>query len=202
MASRITVLELRDAIADALATSYKDYEIEAASDCLGLPVVAHAWTYNPKRVYVRNRLASVGLSDLTDLAQRIIDDLHAPEIEALVSRARGVRGVDGELKNLIFAADGPKPRIVLRDAINNIIEIVEGADRCLVYHRSLPPEGLTWGELVTWWGTRAPSPSNDREDARDLYRRLARSSGIRPRRSSSKPTQPGSAGQTATPHRL
>jgi len=33
-------------------------------------------------------------------------------------------GVAGDLKNLIFAADGPKPRIVLRDAINNVIEIV------------------------------------------------------------------------------
>lgn len=178
MASRVTVLELRDAIADVLATAYKQYEIEAASDRLGLPVVADAWTYNSKRVYVRNRLAGVGLSELTELAQRIVEDHHAPELAALVSRARGIRGVDGELKNLIFAADGPKPRIVLKDAINNVIEIVDGADRCLVYDRPLPPDGLTWGELVGWWTSGMPGSSGDHESAaRDLYRRLSRSLG-------------------------
>lgn len=56
--------------------------------------------------------------------------------------------VDGEMKNLIFAADGPKPRIVLADAVSNTIDIVEGADRCLVYDRTLSPIGLTWGELL------------------------------------------------------
>jgi hypothetical protein len=39
---------------------------------------------------------------------------------------------------------------VLRDAINNVIEIVEGADRCLVYDRPLEHSGLSWGSLVQW----------------------------------------------------
>ncbi|MFJ4689538.1 hypothetical protein [Streptomyces sp. NPDC088789] len=34
-------------------------------------------------------------------------------------------GVSGELKNLIFAADGPKPQIVLPDSISNTIRIVK-----------------------------------------------------------------------------
>jgi hypothetical protein len=177
MPPRVTVLELRDAIADALSTSYKDYEIEAASDWLGMPQVEDAWTYNSKRVYVRNRLAGMAMSELIQLARRIMDELHAPDLEALVSRAQGMRGVDGELKNLIFAADGPKPRIVLRDAINNVIEIVEGADRCLVYDRPLPHEGLTWGELVAWWTSRSSDPhvKAKANGAHDLYRRLRRS---------------------------
>jgi hypothetical protein len=41
------------------------------------------------------------------------------------------------MKNLIFAADGPKPRIVLRDAINNDLEIAGNAGYCLVYDRPL-----------------------------------------------------------------
>lgn len=180
MAPRVTVLELRDAIADSLATAYKDYEIDAACDRLDFPVVDNPWTYNSKRVYVRNRLAGVGMSELLDFAQRIVEDLPAPDLEGLISRGRGVRGVDGALKNLIFAADGPKPRIVLKDAINNIIEIVEGADRCLVYDRPLPQaqDGLTWGELLLWWQSRTPGVSGDpRDAARNLYKRLARSIG-------------------------
>jgi hypothetical protein len=47
------------------------------------------------------------------------------------------------MKNLIFAADGPKPRIVLRDAINNDLEIVENAESCLIYDQPLADAGLT-----------------------------------------------------------
>jgi hypothetical protein len=54
-----------------------------------------------------------------------------------------VTGVGAELKNLIFAANGPKPRIVLRDAINNVIEITENAEFCMVYDRPLAEAGLS-----------------------------------------------------------
>ncbi len=90
--------------------------------------------------------------------------------------AVGVTGVDGDLKNLIFAADGPKPRIVLRDAVNNVIEIVENAEHCLVYDRPLGPDGLTWQALVAWW-RESHGLGDDREAARDLYKRLLRSLG-------------------------
>ncbi|MER6503089.1 hypothetical protein ABT218_27910 [Streptomyces sp. NPDC001455] len=55
----------------------------------------------------------------------------------------------GSFKNLIFAADGPKPQIVLRDAVNNDVEIVRNADNCLVFTDSLPPYGLTWRQMVS-----------------------------------------------------
>ena len=67
------------------------------------------------------------------------------------------------MKNLIFAADGPKPRIVLRDAINNDLEIVENAQYCLVYDRPLADTGLTWRQLTAW---RARSDSLDGEEER------------------------------------
>jgi hypothetical protein len=87
-----------------------------------------------------------------------------------------VRGVEGQLKNIIFASTGPKPRIVLRDAINNVVEVVENAEYCLVYDRPLGEAGLTWAELVDWWrGNRGLLDQDEVEAARSLYRRLAAS---------------------------
>jgi hypothetical protein len=90
--------------------------------------------------------------------------------------AGGVRGVDGQLKNIIFASTGPKPRIVLRDALNNVIEVTENVDYCLFYDRPLSSSGLTWAELVDWW--RAADSLQDQSDVevgRSLYRRLSAS---------------------------
>lgn len=42
-------------------------------------------------------------------------------------------GVPGHCKNLIFAADGPKPELVLADALNNDIRITKNEEFCLVY---------------------------------------------------------------------
>ena len=110
---------------------------------------------------------------LNDLFDPIFSRLEQLEDE---QAAGGVRGVDGQLKNIIFAPNGPKPRIVLRDAINNIVEVVENAECCLFYDRPLSEAGLTWVELVDWW--RASNELGDQDDvevARSLYRRLAAS---------------------------
>ena len=60
-------------------------------------------------------------------------------------------GSNLHLKNLIFAANGPKPEIVLEDATTNDIKIVKNAEYCLVYDREFLEHGLLWGELVDWW---------------------------------------------------
>jgi hypothetical protein len=85
----------------------------------------------------------------------------------------GARGVGGELKNLIFAANGPKPKIVLRDAVNNDLEIVENGEYCLVYDRPLSDSGLSWRQLTAWWA-KDDQLAEDAEHAaaRSLYRRL------------------------------
>ena len=87
-----------------------------------------------------------------------------------------MRGVDGQPRNLIFGSTGPKPQIVLRDAINNIIEVTRNAEYCLFYDQPLGASGLTWGELVGWWRRIARLDTND--DAavgRHLYGRLSES---------------------------
>jgi len=94
-----------------------------------------------------------------------------------------VRGVDGQLKNIIFASTGRKPRIVLTDAINNVIEVVENAEYCLFYDRPLSDAGLTWAELVDWWrATNNLEGQDGIEVGRSLYRRLAASLGSEPER--------------------
>ena len=82
-----------------------------------------------KRRYVRNRLMGLSAVELAEMARAIANEYDDPGLAALVGAGWRCVGVEGELKNLIFAAHGPKPRIVLRDAINNVIEIVEHADK-------------------------------------------------------------------------
>lgn len=92
--------------------------------------------------------------------------------------ATSILGVDGELKNVIFASTGYKPRIVLRDAINNVVEVTRNADTCLFYDRPLGPSGLTWRDLIDWWRSkRSLEDANDADVGRDLYRRLCASLG-------------------------
>lgn len=82
-------------------------------------------------------------------------------------------GVDGQLKNLIFASSGPKPEIVLMDAINNVVQVTKHGEHCLFYDRPLTGTGLTWGELTAWWRDAAQqSDESDQAVARHLYGRL------------------------------
>ncbi|MEU8812576.1 hypothetical protein ACN6K5_001570 [Streptomyces violaceoruber] len=83
-------------------------------------------------------------------------------------------GVPGVMKNLIFAADGPKPEFVLGDAINNDVLIVKNEQFCLVYSQPLSASGLTWGEMISWWRARESLPADmpDNEVGRALYKRL------------------------------
>ena len=65
---------------------------------------------------------------------------------------------------------------MLRDAINNDLEIVGERRHCLVYDRPLPETGLTWRQLTAWWARRTAWPrTRARRRGRDLYRRLMKS---------------------------
>lgn len=167
---------LRDAIADALADKVKAYNLAAV--CVRLGMAAQGQDENPfysKRVYVHNRLLELTLNDLAAIAGKVVEEYDVEELRTLLAQL-GAHGVKGNLKNLIFAADGPKPRIVLRDAINNVIEIVENAQHCLVYDRPLSERGLTWRELVSWWAAlNSLAPGTEHENAQSLYVRLRRS---------------------------
>jgi hypothetical protein len=89
-------------------------------------------------------------------------------------------GVRGSVKNLIFAANGPKPEIVLGDAINNDIQIVKNAEYCLVYDLPISQSGLLWSDLVAWWAAKHGTNTPAVEMERRLYRRLEMSLGSPP----------------------
>jgi hypothetical protein len=89
-----------------------------------------------------------------------------------VYKATKLQGcVPSPVKNLIFAAKGPKPDIVFLDALNNDIEIT-GENNCLVYQESVPSSGLSWSNLVQWWTARTNTDPISSETEKALRERL------------------------------
>ncbi len=89
-----------------------------------------------------------------------------------------MQGVSSEVKNLIFAANGPKHEIVLTDAIRNEIKIVKNQEYCLKYDRPLLEKGLLWEELVDWWRDEEELHNLTRPaQRRHLFKRLKTSLG-------------------------
>lgn len=174
----LTRPRLRDAITEALYP-ISAYQLADICVAFGLPAKGpdEEEPFASKRSYIGRRVNTMPREGLLDLARKVYEEYPTDELALLVGLP-GYRGVDGELKNLIFAADGPKPKIVLKDAVNNTIDIVENADKCLVYDRPLAENGLSWRELVAWWITEHdPSAGTERDAAHHLYNRLRASMG-------------------------
>ncbi|GAA4981036.1 hypothetical protein [Kitasatospora paranensis] len=182
MGSVVKAQTLRSAIAGAVA-QLKSYNVPAVCERLGLAPGTEEEAFASKARYVTGRLQNLSLTDLVRVAQRFVEDYDDAELEAVLG-SMGPRGVDGSFKNLIFAADGPKPKIVLRDAVDNILEIVENGEHCLVYDRPLGPDGLTLRALADWWRSRQPDRAGDEdaEAARHLHKRLRASLDSPPER--------------------
>lgn len=169
---RATPHQLTSAIAGAL---YEVSALSLADHCDDYGIPTRDGLDDPmvgKVRYVEARLRGLELPRLVTIGRRVFDDHpHEPlgELLALVS----AHDLAGEARNVIFAADGPKPKIVLRDAISNSIEITEGADRCLMYDRAIGDDGLTWETLTSWWSDREGLGSTTQRDRSvALYRRL------------------------------
>jgi hypothetical protein len=117
---------------------------------------------------LRSFLNSVLVHDGYQIVQA--DDISgAPVFEG----RRTGSGVRGSMKNIIFAAVGPKPVIVIDDAVNNDLRIVKNEKNCLVYDRPLAARGLSWRDLAAWWADREkPTGQPERAIYRSLYERL------------------------------
>ncbi|MFJ3498849.1 hypothetical protein ACIPPJ_35490 [Streptomyces sp. NPDC086091] len=165
---------LRSAIASAVA-ELKAYEVPDACVALGLAPGDENEAFGSKHRYVMKRLRPLVVPELIAVARKVLDEYEAPELDRVLA-SLGMTGVDGEFKNLIFAANGPKPEIVLRDAVNNRLDIVRNAQHCLTYTRPLSAAGLSWAELVSWWQQTNPAAAGDQAAAsRTLCTRLAES---------------------------
>lgn len=146
---KLTPQVLRQAIIDAL------YPIKAynlADDCVffGLePVGENEDPYRSKTAYIDARVRRKTLAELLPVAEKIVAERDDRVLAHLLALASGIGGVSGEMKNLIFApAGGPKPKLVLSDAINNDVQLTENSGHCLVYDRPLAESGLSWQELA------------------------------------------------------
>jgi very-short-patch-repair endonuclease len=76
------------------------------------------------------------------------------------------------VKNIIFASNGPKPEIVIQDALNNDIRIVKNGEFCLIFDAPISTEGLLWKDIVNWWAQKTSLPYPDRDTERNFYVRL------------------------------
>jgi hypothetical protein len=96
------------------------------------------------------------------------------EYQAIIKMLEALKpGTFGNFKNLIFAANGPKPEIILLNATTNEIKIVKNEEYCLIYNRPLTEKGLLWEELVDWWCDRENLHEQTRsEQCRSLFNRL------------------------------
>lgn len=136
-----------------------------------------------KRALVDGYINPWSLPQLVAFARRLdaeveISEPFLTDLRRYVDAYRRGGGVEGPTKNLIFAASGPKPDIVLRDALSNDIEIVAHAEHCLVFDRPIPSEGLRFSHLIEWWRAREGIPEDlldDRAVGHLLHRRLAES---------------------------
>lgn len=176
-----TVITVRDALEVALmrhtAVRLQDYLLNVLK--LPLPkgvAVDPAWT---KREVVQHFTFPMELPTLMHLASRVVTEIEPDDgLSGFVERYRRGGGVMGAVKNLIFAADGPKPELVLVDALNNTIKITRHAEHCLVYDRGVPAGGLSFRDLIGWWRERELLDDvSDREVALVLHARLMASMG-------------------------
>ncbi|MBR8742690.1 hypothetical protein [Nocardiopsis sp. MG754419] len=82
----------------------------------------------------------------------------APIQRALDRRDRiqgggGIRGLRGDLRNLIFAARR-EPEIVWHTHAGGTIEITRNKEHCLLYDLPVDASGLTWEQVMQWWKLR------------------------------------------------
>lgn len=182
---RVSARTMRTSVEEALM-SYTRVDLEVVlADELGLDWL-HADTTPDdadftKRDLIRGYTTGWDLPQLVGLARRLVSEGHGPaaELSNLLEVYDRDGGVGSPAKNLIFAANGPKPELVLRDAVNNDIEIVRNGEYCLVFDQPLPADGLRFSHLIKWWRTREQLDDSigDREVGWALHARLRASLG-------------------------
>jgi hypothetical protein len=85
-----------------------------------LPPNSYASPGSSKAAYAVERLAGCNHTELVRFARLVQDRCADRDLEVLLTEIdwTGRAGVAGAPKNMIFAADGPKPDLILPDAVN------------------------------------------------------------------------------------
>lgn len=129
-----------------------------------------------KRSLIDGYIEGFEIPQLVALARRVVAD-HSQSDSGLIAMIaeydKDTSGVDSPAKNLIFAANGPKPEMVLHDAVSNDILITKNAEFCLVFDRPINEEGLSFRQLIAWWRDHEQmTDSDDRTVGLSLHQRL------------------------------
>lgn len=173
----VTLVELREEISTVIANNEKAYDVPDICVALGLASGDSGEAFSSKRVYVRSRIITKSMNELVEFGEKLLE--RYPDAENLDNMIKLLKasavGVAGRVQNLIFAADGLKPEIVLSDALNNMVEIVENAEYCLIYDLPIPQIGLLWRHLAEWWSKKQSLPFPNKDTERGLFRRLKKS---------------------------
>lgn len=185
---KVSSRSFRSAIEEALMYyTRKELEIVLAEDLrLSWPLEDYQPTDGEytKRDVIQAYTEGWELPRLVALSRRIVTELDVPDtsltkLTALLTEYDRGGGVSTPAKNLIFAANGPKPELVFLDAVSNDIEIVRNSEYCLVFDQPIPADGLTYNDLIDWWRKRQgiAKTESDRDVGRDLHKRLCESLG-------------------------
>ncbi|WP_306232865.1 hypothetical protein [Agrococcus beijingensis] len=189
---KVSSRSFRSAIEEALIHTYTRQDLETVlAEELELP-----WPSTDqqptddqftKRDVVKGYTGGWDFPRLVALARRMVVELEVTgtlldDLTALLAEYDRGGGVGTPAKNLIFAANGPKPELVLRDAVNNDIEIVRNGQFCLVFDQPIPADGLSYGKLIDWWRERQGFADDvpQRDVGLDLHIRLRSSLGDNP----------------------
>lgn len=169
--------DLQEAIASEIAEE-RAYNVEDMCKYFGLQekVSGEDWGTKSKKWYVISLIKRQNEAFLISLAVKVQEYYQSENLKTILNKYVG--GVSGQIKNIIFAANGPKPEIILSDAMHNDIAIVENEEYCLVYDKPITSKGLLWRDLIVWWQDKNPD-INDKID-KNLYKRLRLSLGSKP----------------------
>lgn len=177
-APEVTLEQFREAIAVAVSSNFKSYDVERICVAAGLPPSTDEWDDpdRSKRFYVRRRVDEMTRSELLDVAERLQELFEDDDLQAVVDAARASTPQSklSPVKQLLFASTGPKPEIVLKDAISNDLQVVANAESCLEYNEPVHDSGLTWRQLIRWWSP-ACGVGEERPAGLALHKRLLES---------------------------
>ncbi|MCD0157446.1 hypothetical protein [Deinococcus sp. 6GRE01] len=140
----------------AVLTPVKAHSLDRALTQLDVEPDQSLNPFDSKRLYVRAAIDGLKRPELEALALRVIERYsgaseHEEQVEALRASLEVDRTGGKAPKNLIFAGTA-KPVIGLSDVMDGKIDIIEGAEHCLVYDRPIGGDGLTWMSLADWYG--------------------------------------------------
>ncbi|MFE3829379.1 hypothetical protein [Streptomyces sp. NPDC059092] len=111
--------QLRGLITDELESTTTWHTLPGVCRRLGLDAPDAAdWNGGGKSKYVRALLEDHELTELVDLARKVVEQLGSQRLEDQLDQL-GPRGASGEFRNLIFAGTGPKPEVLLDDSVGN-----------------------------------------------------------------------------------